>query len=390
MASKLKKYFPIIREKEEVLAEIEKSRALQEKFGQWTEEQKEEFLNLCTGVKGLKLLYDGFFKEIMNPEYVPERLNDFLSQMLRQKVRVIKTLPADSVRIADESSLLIMDIVVELEDGSIANLEVQKVGYLFPGQRSACYSADLLLRQYNRVRGETGEKKKFSYRDIKNVYTIVLFEKSPREFHDYPEECYHFFEQKSNTGLEIELLQKYLFIPLDIFRENKHNGDIKAKKDAWLTLFSSDDPEMVIALIEEYPEFRQIYEEAYEICLNVERVMDMFSKELYELDKNTVQYMIDEMQETIDEQKDKLGEQQSTISEQQSTISEQKFTINEQQSIINEQQQIINRVQKQAIQNTIVLLQELKVPEQEIRTRICEQYQICEEQIQEFFNKQDK
>ena len=25
--------------------------------------------------------------------------------------------------------------------------------------------------------------------------------------------------------------------------------------------------------------------------------MDMFSKELYELDKNTVQYMIDEMQE---------------------------------------------------------------------------------------------
>ena len=294
MASKLKKYFPIIREKEEVLAEIEKSRVLQEKFDKWTEDQREEFLSLCTGVKGLKLLYDGFFKEVMNPEYVPDRLNDFLSQMLCQKVKVLKTLPVDSVRIADESSLLIMDIVVELEDGSIANLEVQKVGYLFPGQRSACYSADLLLRQYKRVRGETGEKKKFSYRDIKNVYTIVLFEKSPKEFHDYPEQYYHFFEQKSNTGLEMELLQKYLFIPLDIFRENKHNGDIKKKRDAWLTLFSSDNPDVIIELIEKYPEFRQIYEEAYEICLNVERVMDMFSKELYELDKNTVQYMIDE------------------------------------------------------------------------------------------------
>ena len=382
MASKLKKYFPIIREKEEVLAEIKKSRALQEKFDKWTEEQREEFLNLCTGVKGLKLLYDGFFKEIMNPEYIPERLNDFLSQMLRQKVRVLKTLPADSVRIADESSLLIMDIVVELEDGSIANLEVQKVGYLFPGQRSACYSADLLLRQYKRVRGETGEKKKFSYRDIKNVYTIVLFEKSPKEFHDYPEECYHFFEQKSNTGLELVLLQKYLFIPLDIFQENKHNRDIKVKRDAWLALLSSDDPDTIIELIEEYPEFRQVYEEAYEICLNVERVMDMFSEELYELDKNTVQYMIDEMQETIDEQKDRLGEQQSTISEQQTTI-------NEQQSIINEQQQTINKVQKQAIQNAVILLQELKVPEQEIRTRICEQYQISEEQIQELFDQNE-
>ena len=73
----------------------------------------------------------------------------------------------------------------ELEDGSIANLEMQRAGYLFPGQRSACYSADLLLRQYKRVRSE--KKKKFSYLDIKNVYTIVLFEKSPKEFKSFPD-----------------------------------------------------------------------------------------------------------------------------------------------------------------------------------------------------------
>ena len=59
----------------------------------------------------------------------------------------------DSMRIADETSLLITDIVVELEDGSIANVEMQKIGYLFPGQRCACYSADLLLRQYKWVWG---------------------------------------------------------------------------------------------------------------------------------------------------------------------------------------------------------------------------------------------
>lgn len=38
------------------------------------------------------------------------------------------------------------------------------------------------------------------------------------------------------------------------------------------------------------------------MCLNMERVMGMFSKELQELDRNTVQYMIDEMEEEIDEQ----------------------------------------------------------------------------------------
>ena len=153
-------------------------------------------------------------------------------------------------------------------------------------------------------------------------------------------------------------MQKYLFIPLDIFRENKHNRDIKVKRDAWLTLFSSDDPDMIIELIEEYPEFRQIYEEAYEICLNVERVMDMFSKELYELDKNTAQYMIDEMQETIDKM------QEAHVKE-------------------------IDEIQKRGIRNTVKILQDLDVPGQEIRTRICEQYQISEEQIQEFFDQNE-
>ncbi len=122
MAANLKDHFPIIRKREEILSEIKKNSILQSKFDSWEETMQKEFLDLCSGVKGLKLLYDGFFKEIMNPEYVPERLNDFLSSVLGQEIKVLKVLPADSVRISDESSLLIMDIVIELEDGSIANL----------------------------------------------------------------------------------------------------------------------------------------------------------------------------------------------------------------------------------------------------------------------------
>lgn len=378
MAVKLKEYFPIIRGREEVLAEIAKSGALQAKFDGWDSEQREEFLNICTGVKGLKLLYDGFFKEIMNPEYVPERFDDFLSSLLGQKVRVVKVLPNDSVRIADESSLLVMDIVVELEDGSIANVEMQKIGYLFPGQRCACYSADLLLRQYKRVRGE--KKKKFSYRDIKSVYTIVSFEKSPAEFYEYPDTYYHFFEQKSDTGLQMEFLQKYLFIPLDIFRKSKHNGDIEDKRDAWLALFSSDKPETVIGLLETYPEFREIYEEGYEICQNVERVMEMFSKELYELDRNTVQYMIDEMQDTI-------SEMQNMISAQKDELNKQKAAIDTQRDELDEQNRTIKELQEEyekSLGGMINILRSLGIPEQEIIAQICEQYQIDEEQVRKY------
>ena len=50
--------------------------------------------------------------------------------------------------------------------------------------------------------------------------------------------------------------------------------------------------------------------------------MTLFSKELQMLDENTVQYMIDDMQDKIDEQAVTIDEQASTIDEQASTIDE--------------------------------------------------------------------
>lgn len=100
----MKKYLPMLREREEILAEIGKRENLRTEFESWEPEQREEFLDICSGVKGMKFLYDGFFKEILNPEYVPERFNDFLSCILCQKARVLKVLPNDSTRICCAST----------------------------------------------------------------------------------------------------------------------------------------------------------------------------------------------------------------------------------------------------------------------------------------------
>ena len=361
--TKLKQYFPMIREREDIKREIRENPKFLEKYREWDEEQQEEFLDYCTGVKGVKVLYDAFFKEIMNPENTPERLNELLSLLLGQSVTIKRVLPGDSTRLADEQSLLIMDILVELADTSLANVEVQKIGYSFPGQRSACYSSDLLLRQYKRVKGE--KKKAFSYKDIKSVYTIVFFEKSIKEFHEYPQNYIHKFKQQSDTGLELELLQKYVFIPLDIFRgiyhnDSKSNGKNSAnrrwnKTEAWLTFLSTDEPEIIIELISQYPEFKEMYEEIYVMCQNVEKVMEMFSKELIQLDRNTVQYMIDEMQDTIDVQKEELEAKQETIDTQKGELEQQKATISTQKNELEEQKTTINtqKEELEAKQNTI-------------------------------------
>ena len=260
--TKLKQYFPMIREREDIEREIRENPKLLEKYREWDEEQQEEFLDYCTGVKGEK-------------------------------------------------------------------------------------------------------KKAFSYKDIKSVYTIVFFETSIKEFHEYPQNYIHKFKQQSDTGLELELLQKYVFIPLDIFRgiyhnDGKSNGKNSAnrcwnKTEAWLTFLSTDEPEIIIELISQYPEFKEMYEEIYVMCQNVEKVMEMFSKELIQLDRNTVQYMIDEMQDTIDVQKEELEAKQETIDTQKGELEQQKATISTQKNELEEQKTTINtqKEELEAKQNTI-------------------------------------
>lgn len=106
MTNKLQQYFPMIRTREEVLNEIESKSRLKNLFYEWTEENQNEFLDFCTGVKGIKIMYDFMIKEILNPENTPERVNELLTLLLGQRVRIVDVLPNDGTRLADESTLL--------------------------------------------------------------------------------------------------------------------------------------------------------------------------------------------------------------------------------------------------------------------------------------------
>ncbi len=385
----------MIRTQDEVMAEIEAKEHLKHMYGRWTEAQQQEFLDFCTGVRGVKTMYDFISKEVLSPEYTPERVDELLSLLLGQKVRIVEVLPNDSTRIANESSLVIMDIVVQLEDGSIANLEIQKIGYKFPGERSACYSADLLLRQYKRVRSRW--KDDFSYKNIKHVYTIVLFEHSPSEFRKFPGSYLHYFEQMSNTGLKIELLQKYLFIPLDIFqiiKQTKENGlQINNRLDAWLAFLCSDEPDTIITIIEKYPDFKAIYEQIYSICRNIEGVMNMFSEELRILDRNTVQLMIDEMQEELNLTKQELeaANQELETANQELVSANQGLAFAEQKLLSTEQElvsanQKLEAEQHNNIINLITVCQEFHASFETAMQKIMQNYSLSEAKAKEYMD----
>ena len=136
-------------------------------------------------------------------------------------------------------------------------------------------------------------------------------------------------------------------MPLDIFRKILHNKGIRNQLEAWLTFLSSDEPEIIEKLILAYPSFQAYYQEIYELCRDTERMMEMFSKELRELDQNTVQYMIDQMQEEIDRQKELLDEKQDTIEQQQGKLDAQQDTIALQQGKLEEKEAALLAAQEE-------------------------------------------
>lgn len=251
----------------QILKYLEEKPDLFQQYQQLTGERKDQFLNFCTGASGLKICYDPFFKFIFNPEVHPDRLSDFLSAVLKKKVSVMQVLNSEGSRLLSEGSLIIMDILVLLENGAYANVEIQRYAYAFPGPRGACYSSDLILRQYSKARKQ--KNKSFSYKDLKTVYTIVILENSPSGFHQFPTEYIHHAKQKFDTGLELDLLPEYVFIPLDVFRKFLHNKSITTELEAWLSLLTFDEPEYIWQIQTRFPKFREIYHDLVDFRTNI-------------------------------------------------------------------------------------------------------------------------
>ena len=107
-------------------------------------------------------------------------------------MEILSALPNESSRLTEEGSLLVMDLLVRLKSGALINVEIQKIGYLFPGQ------------------------------------------------------YLHRARQQFDTGLQLDMVQEYLLIPLDIFLESRHN--INNRLDAWLMLIASDRPEPLLTV----------------------------------------------------------------------------------------------------------------------------------------------
>lgn len=300
--------------KEETLERLRQSPVLYNGYRKLNERWKELFLDFCQGKKSLPLTYDPFFKYLFDPEIHGKRLSRFVSSLLGFEVKILQALPSED-RLIDGESYLIMDLLARLTDGSLVNIEVQKQGYAFPAERISCYSADLLMRQYMRVRGNA-ERKSFSYKDIKKVYVIVLFEKSTSLFHQFPGIYLRHGKTVFDSGLNMELLQEYYLVALDVFQKIPYPEGEKSEQRAWLSLLTTENLEDAERLIEDYPWLKEIYQEIAMLRRKPEEVLGMWSEALRMLDENTLKYYVEELEEKLQQvTKEKDEELRKTLRE---------------------------------------------------------------------------
>lgn len=149
----------------------------------------------------------------------------------------------------------------------------------------------------------------------------MLIQESTSEFHALPNQYLHYSKQLFNTGLQVDLLQEYLLIPLDIFQKNSHN--ITNRLDGWLQFLASNSPEDIRRLLEVYPDFAELYREVFYFRYQTKELISMFSEELRILDANTVQYMVETQHETIEQQQETIEQQQKKLQQQQEEIAHQ-------------------------------------------------------------------
>ncbi len=334
------------RPRSDVLAELKQDSNAYEAFQKLTSKEQEAFLEFCVGNRGLKVTYDPFFQKVLSPTTHPERLNSLISAILGVRVTIKRVLPREGIHLADGSSLMIMDILVELEDSSLVNVEIQRHGLYFPMQRSSCYGSDLLVRQYAQLRDLHG--KSFSYQMMRPIYIIVLMESSPKEFHKHPATYLHRSRLNFDSGLELENLMNFIYIPLDIFKDIPHN-DI-GELEAWLYFLSSDNPVHIQKVLERYPAFAALYKEIINFRYNPKELIYMFSEALAIMDRNTEKLMIDEMKKEVENLQEKINslntELSDVIAKRDNAIAEKDNAIAEKDNAIAEKDAKIEHLLK--------------------------------------------
>jgi exonuclease VII small subunit len=336
--------------REDAIALLQASPETYTTFLHFPREVQDRLIAFITGQKSITINYDPFFKKIFDPAAHPKRLEQLISAILGFDVKIESVLEREGVRLSSDGSFVIMDIIVRLANGAYLSVEIQKIGYDFPGERSACYASDMIIRQYNAQKSILGDA--FSYNKLYPVYLIVLIENSSAAMKAVAPHYMHNRIVSYDSGAKIRELSNICYISLDTFRKRGQNK-IEKPLDAWLTLLSESEPAAVINLINQCPEFLDIYQEIAEFRKQPKELIYMCSEMLAIMDRNMETLMIEKARVELDEAHSQLNEAHSQLDEAHSQLDEAHSQLDEAHSQLDEAHSQLDEVHSQLNQTLV-------------------------------------
>jgi hypothetical protein len=224
---------------------------------------------------------------------------------------------------------VIMDVIVQTANGEYINVEMQKIGYAFPVARADCYTADMIMRQYDHIKKQLSKegKQKFRFSALSKVITVVIMEKSYHPFSaDHSHDIHHRYSV-FDTGIQVDGLVENYFVCLDIYREYLHT-EVKTKKEAWMLFLGSQSVEHILEVCDVFPEFTPLYERFFSYRKEVSDMADIYYEALQLMNHNTELYMIEEMQKEMQkEMQEKLAKKDAAIAQLQEDNLQQELEI---------------------------------------------------------------
>ena len=92
-----------------VIDKLKNNPLLSVRFRSLKGELKERMIDFLCGTATLPLTYDPFFKKLFNPDIYPERLENFISSVLKKKVKIKCVLSQEDSQLQG-ATMLILDI----------------------------------------------------------------------------------------------------------------------------------------------------------------------------------------------------------------------------------------------------------------------------------------
>ena len=200
---------------------------------------------------------------------------------------------------------------------------------------------------------------------LKNFY--ALFTKFLKNFvkHDGTnvlELCTHHARMTCDSGLELNFLQEFYLVALDVFKKSEYakRRDPKDRLVGWLSFFCTEDADEAEELCKTYPWLSELYAEMAEFGRKPEELISMFSEILREMDRNTIRYMVDDMKEQIEKGKKELAEINKTLSEKNEALAEKEEALAEKEEALAEKDEIL-KAQAEEIAHLKALLATTKL-----------------------------